>query len=47
MTIYIWTGKTWLKKTFKTDLKAFAYISKHNITEYEDEFGYRYIKIGG
>lgn len=47
MTIYIWNGKTWLKKTFKTDLKAIDYINKRNITEYEDEFGYRTIKIGG
>ena len=47
MTIYIWNGKTWLKKAFKTDLKALAYIERHHITEYEDEFGYRHIKIGG
>lgn len=47
MTIYIWNGKTWLKKAFRTQSKALAYINKHGITEYEDEFGYRTIKIGG
>lgn len=47
MTIYIWNGRKWLKKAFKTDLMALQYINKHNITEYEDYFGYRYIKIGG
>ena len=47
MTIYLWNGTTWLKKTFKNDLKALQYISKHNITEYEDEFGYRTLEIGG
>lgn len=47
MTIYIWNGKTWRKMAFKTEEKAFRYIDKHNITEFEDTFGYRYLKIGG
>ena len=39
--IYIWNGKTWRKKAFNSESKALAFINKHNIVEYEDEFGYR------
>lgn len=47
MTIYLWNGTKWLKKVFKTEEKAMRFIEKKNITEYEDYFGYRHIKIGG
>lgn len=45
--IYTDKGKTRRKRAFKTDKKAQAFINKHGITEYDDEFGYRHIKIGG
>ena len=47
MTIYIWNGKKWLKMAFRNERMAMRYITKHNITEYEDMFGFRTIKIGG
>ena len=47
MTIYIWNGKKWRSVSFRTEEKALAYIERHGITEYEDVFGYRHIKIGG
>ena len=47
MTIYIWNGKKWRSVSFRTEKKALAYIQRHNIDEYEDEFGYRTLKIGG
>jgi len=47
MTIYIWNGKKWRRLAFSTEARALAYIKRHNIDEYDDEFGYRHIKIGG
>ena len=45
--IYTGVGKTRRKKAFKSDKKALAYINKHGITEYDDEFGYRTLIIRG
>ena len=45
--IYTRHGKKWRKKAFKNDYKALKYIERHEITEYEDEFGIRTLHIGG
>lgn len=39
--IYTWNGKTWRRRSFNSDSKALAFIKKHGITEWQDEFGYR------
>ena len=39
--IYTWTGKKWRRREFSTQEKALVFIARHNITEYDDELGYR------
>jgi len=47
MTIYIWNGKKWRSVSFNSEKEALQYVKANEIYEYEDEFGYRHIKIGG